>query len=144
MSVKLEKNQTGIAGEFYVAGELSRFGYNVTITFGNTKSVDLLIQKDNVVFAIQVKAIQATKSICWNIDKTKVFPNHYYVLVNLHVDHPERKPEFFVLTGNEVISLFKDTPKAGGKRAYLDYKHLLGLSVYKDRWEIFGRPSEII
>ena len=144
MSIKLEKNQTGIAGEFYVAGELSRLGYNVTVTFGNTKSVDLLIQKDQAVFAIQVKAIQATKSICWNIDKTKVLAGHFYVLVNLHVDHPEMKPEFFVLTGDEVKTMFKDTPKAGEKRAYLDYKALLKLPAYKDRWDIFGHPSEVV
>jgi len=144
MSIKLEKNLTGIAGEFYVAGELSRLGYNVTVTFGNTKSVDLLIQKDHSVFAVQVKSIQATRSICWNIDKTKVFPDHYYVLVNLHVDHPERKPEFFILKGVEVISVFTDTPKAGEKRAYLDYKKLLEMPVYKDRWDIFGQPSETI
>lgn len=144
MSIKLEKNQTGIAGEFYVAGELSRLGYNVTVTFGNTKAVDLLIQKEQAVFAIQVKSIQATRSICWNIDKTKVFADHYYVLVNLHVDYPEKKPDFFVLTGKEVIFLFKDTPKAGEKRAYLDYKQLLKLPVYQDRWNIFGQPSQII
>lgn len=144
MSIKLEKNQSGIAGEFYAAGELSRLGYNVTVTFGNTKAVDLLIQKDRATFAIQVKSIQATKSICWNIDKTKVIVDHYYVLVNLHVDHPERKPEFFVLTGPEVINLFKNTPKEGEKRAYLDYKALLKLELYQDRWGVFGQPSETV
>jgi len=144
MPIKLEKNQTGIAGEFYVAGELSRRGYNVTVTFGNTKSVDLLVQKDRAVFAIQVKTIQATKSICWNIDKTKVLGDHYYVLVNLHADHPEMKPEFFVLTGPEAITLFKDTPKAGNRRAYLDYKQLLKLTGYKDRWEVFGQPNQTV
>ena len=144
MSLKLEKNQTGIAGEFYAAGELSRFGYNVTITFGNTKSVDLLIQKDQAVYAIQVKSIQASSSICWNIDKTKVFPDHYYVLINLHVDQPSRKPEFFILKGTEVIGMFKDTPKAGNKRAYLDYKKLLQIDGFQDRWEVFGQPSEVV
>ena len=67
----LEKSQTGIASEFYVAGELSRLGYDVTITFGNTKSIDLLVHKDDQVYAIQVKGIQQTKSICWNLNKTR-------------------------------------------------------------------------
>ena len=142
MSLKLEKNQTGIAGEFYVAGELSRLGYNVTITFGNTKSVDLLIQKEHETFAIQVKSIQATKSICWNIDKTKVFNDHYYILVNLHVDYPKRKPEFFVLKGNEVMTMFTDTPKAGEKRTYLDYRRLKLLHEFENRWHIFGQATQ--
>ncbi|RZK17811.1 MAG: hypothetical protein EOO43_13125 [Flavobacterium sp.] len=138
---KLEKNQTGIAGEFYVAGELSRLGFNVTATFGNTKSLDLLIQKAHSVYAIQVKSIQASSSLCWNIDKTKAFIEHFYILVNLDVDYPEMKPEFFVLKGNEVISLFRDTPKAGAKRAYLDYKKLLKMPEYKNRRDVFGQPS---
>lgn len=71
----LEKQQTGIACEYYVAGELSRMGYNVSLTFGNTKSIDLLVEKDDTTLAIQVKGIQRTKSICWNFDKTKVKPN---------------------------------------------------------------------
>ncbi len=43
--LKLEKSQTGIASEFYVAGELSRRGYNITLTFENTKGIDLWVQK---------------------------------------------------------------------------------------------------
>ncbi|MDB5141668.1 MAG: hypothetical protein JWQ66_381 [Mucilaginibacter sp.] len=142
MSLKLEKNQTGIAGEFYVAGELSWLGYNVTITFGHTKSVDLLIQKQHETFAIQVKSIQATKSICWTIDKTKVFNDHYYVLVNLHVNYPERKPAFFVLKGHEVKTMFTDTLKAGEKRTYLDYRRLKLLPEFENRWHIFGQATE--
>jgi len=71
-----------------VAGELSRRGYDVTFTIGNTKAVDLLIQKEDKVLAIQVKGIQKTKSICWNLDRTKMLndPNLFFVLVNLHVD----------------------------------------------------------
>ncbi len=37
----IDKNTTHLAGEFLVAGELSRRGYPVAITFGNAKSVDI-------------------------------------------------------------------------------------------------------
>jgi len=143
MSIKLEKSQTGIASEFYVAGELSRLGYNVTITFGNTKAIDLLIQKELKVYKIQVKGIQANRSICWNVDKTKVpeDPDLYFVLINLHVDRPERKPEFFILKAHEVLSLFKDTASAGKKRTYLDYNKVKSLTLYQDRWAVFGEPD---
>jgi hypothetical protein len=144
MSIKLEKSQTGIASEFYVAGELSRLGYNVTVTFGNTKAIDLLIEKDAVVYKVQVKGIQATRSICWTVDKTKVTPDLYFVLINLHVDQPEQKPDFFVLTGIEVLRMFNNTKAAGEKRAYLDYKKLKSLSHYQDRWEVFGRPDQVL
>jgi len=144
MSIKLEKSQTGIASEFYVAGELYRLGYNVTITFGNTKAIDLLIQKDLEVYKVQVKGIQTTKSICWNVDKTKVTGDLYFVLINLHVDQPKQKPEFFILTGNEVIELFKDTKSSGQKRTYLDYKKIKTLKIHQDRWQIFGQPENLI
>lgn len=133
--LKLQNTQTGIAAEYYVAGELSRLGYNVTFTFGNTKSIDLLIEKDDSIIAIQVKGIQKTKSICWNLDKTKVKPNIFYVLVNLHIDKPSEKPEFFVLTSDEALKLFTSSPKLGDKRAALDYKKLKRLEVYQDKWE---------
>jgi hypothetical protein len=132
--MKLQRTQTGIAAEYYVAGELSRLGYNVTFTFGNTKSIDLLIEKDDTIIAIQVKGIQRTKSICWNLDKTKVKANIFYVLVNLHVDEPTAKPEFFVLSSNEALELFTSPPKLGDKRAYLDYKKLKNLAMYQDKW----------
>lgn len=144
MSLKLEKVQTGIASEFYVAGELSRLGYNVTLTFGNTKSIDLLIHRDASVFKVQVKGIQATKSICWNIDKNKVSADIIYVLVNLHINHPKMKPDFFVLTGAEVLAMFKSTPKGGDARSYLDYRNLYKMQIYQDRWSTFGSPEMII
>jgi hypothetical protein len=131
---KLHRNQTGIAAEYYVAGELSRLGYNVTFTFGNTKSIDLLIEREDRIIAIQVKGIQRTKSICWNLDKTKVKSNIFYVLVNLHVDVPSEKPEFFILTSNEALELFTSSPKSGDKRAYLDYKKLKKIGIYQDKW----------
>lgn len=132
--IKLHKNQTGIASEYYVAGELSRLGYNVTFTFGNTKSIDLLIEKDDKIVAIQVKGIQKTKSICWNLDKTKVKENVIYVLVNLHVNNTKDKPEFFVLTSYEAMELFNNTPTQGDKRTYLDYKKVKKLEIYQDKW----------
>lgn len=122
--IKLQKMQTGIACEYYVAGELSRLGYNVALTFGNAKSIDLLIEKDNKIIAIQVKGIQKTQSICWNLDKRKITKNVFYVLVNLHVDKPKDKPEFFILTSSEARELFRNTPKQGENRTYLDYKSL--------------------
>jgi hypothetical protein len=136
----LEKNQTGLASEFYVAGELSRLGYNVTITFGNTKSIDLLVQKGTEVCKIQVKGMQSTKSICWNLDKTKLTHELFIVLVNLHVDNRDKKPEFFILTSAEARIEFRDTPKQGEKRTWLDYNSVAG-SQFQNRWEILGLPG---
>jgi len=42
----LHKNNTGIAGEFLVSGELVRREYNVAKKLGNTKAIDLFIEKN--------------------------------------------------------------------------------------------------
>jgi len=136
--IRLEKNQTGIAAEFCVAGELSRLGYNVSLTFGNTTSIDLLLEKEGETSAVQVKGIQRTKSICWNLDKRKIMDGVYYVLVNLHVDKPLEKPEFFVLTSEEAKNLFKNTPKQGENRTYLDYNAIKKLENFQDCWWKIG------
>ena len=68
----LHKMNTGIASEFLAARELARRGFNVTMTFGNTKAIDLLVEKNEKLIAIQVKGIQITASICWNINLSKV------------------------------------------------------------------------
>jgi hypothetical protein len=60
--------------------------------------------------------------------------NIFYVLVNLHVDVPSEKPEFFILTSNEALELFTSSPKSGDKRAYLDYKKLKKIGIYQDKW----------
>ena len=132
MSEKLlHKTNTGIASEFLVAGELARRGYNVTLTLGNTKAIDLLIEKDGKLIPIQVKGMQRKKSICWNLSLSKILDHSItYVLVNLNSDTLEQ-PEYFILTEAEVKEHFKPT-KSG--RDYLDYNLAVKLGV-KDRWE---------
>jgi len=129
--VTLNKTNTGIASEFLVAGELARRGYNVTLTLGNTKSIDLLIEKNNKLIPIQVKGIQRIKSLCWNINLSKLEnANMIYALVNLNAD-TLGSPEYFVLTENEVKTLFKPT-KSG--RDYLDYNPAKKLNL-ENRWD---------
>ena len=129
----LDKNNTGIASEFLVAGELARRGYNVALTFGNTKSIDLLIERDGKRIDIQVKGIQRKASICWNIHLAKVKEKEMmYVLVNLNADTLQ-VPEFFILTQSDVFKYFKPTSSG---RDYLDYNMALREGL-KDRWYLF-------
>jgi predicted AAA+ superfamily ATPase len=126
----LHKSNTGISAEFFVAAELARRGFNVTLTFGNTKSIDLIIEKEGRLIPVQVKGIQRIKSICWNISMDKLDPkNILYILVNLNADSLEQ-PEYFILTENEVREHFKPT---NSKRDYLDYNYAKKLG-FQDAW----------
>jgi len=127
----LDKSNTGISSEFLVAGELARRGFNVTMTFGNTKALDLLVEKEGKLISVQVKGIQRKKSICWNISLSKVgILKAIYVLVNLNADTLDI-PEYFILTEKEIKQHFKPT-KSG--RDYLDYNQVIRLDL-QDKWD---------
>jgi hypothetical protein len=126
---KLHKTQTGISSEFFVAAELARRGYNVTLTFGNTKAIDLLVEKKSKLIPVQVKGMQRTKSICWNLSIKNIREDVLYVLVNLHSDTLEQ-PEYFVFTGKEMKKNLKPT-KSG--RDYIDYYFVKRLG-FQDNW----------
>jgi hypothetical protein len=135
---KLHKNLTGISAEFLVAGELARRNCNVSLSFGNTKSIDLFVEKGGRLIAIQVKGIQRLKSVGWNIslekikkfNKEKNYHKIIYVLVNLHADNLSAPPEYFIMTSKEVETHFKPT-RTG--RDYLDYNFAKRLN-FQNKW----------
>ncbi|HTA84181.1 MAG TPA: hypothetical protein VK783_14650 [Bacteroidia bacterium] len=127
----LHKNQTGIAAELFVAAELSRRNFNVAITFGNTKSIDLLAEKNGRKTSIQVKGIQRTKSICWNINRDSVKKDVIYILVNLHCDLLEAPAEYFIFTAKELLATLKEV-KSG--RDYIDYNPISKSDAFKNAW----------
>ena len=58
--MKLSKQLSGIAGEYYVAAELSRRGYLAAITLRNSDGVDILASNESgeKTFSVQVKTTQ--------------------------------------------------------------------------------------
>jgi len=133
--MKIEKNNTGLSSEYFVAAELYRRGYSVGITIGNAKAIDLLAEKDEKVFKVQVKGIQSPKSICWNLSKEKVktAPDFFYILVNLNVGEVYGTPEFFILTGEEA---YLETKPTNSGRDYIDINPLRQKGqLYADRWD---------
>lgn len=51
---------TGLAGEFFVAGELLKRGLQTSITFGNAKAIDIFAhsERSGVTYTVQVKALR--------------------------------------------------------------------------------------
>jgi hypothetical protein len=97
-----------MAGEFFVAAELSKRGYLVSLTMGNAKAVDLFAERGGRSICIQVKS--AGGSYCWPLsaDKTKIVDNVLFVFVALNV--VGEQPDYYVLTPQEVRSV-PDGPK---------------------------------
>ena len=130
----MTKNTTHLAGEFLVAGELSRRGYPVSITMGNAKSVDIYAEDRNgVPFKVDAKAGRTKTN--WPVLKGTIHADVYYIFVYMGTDDQINRcqsPEYFVVTGKEIIenSLISTWQSRQGVR-YSD----LNNRGYLNRWD---------
>jgi hypothetical protein len=67
---RLSTGLSGVAGEYFVAAELSRRGYIATITLKNTENIDILASRPDGLktVGIQVKTCQDGEK-SWVLDK---------------------------------------------------------------------------
>ena len=126
---EIQSSSTGLSGEYFVAAELLRRGYSVGITMGNAKAIDILAEKDNKHFIIQVKAIYKKKNVGWPMMIDKVHTDHFYVFVNLNGDKMAES-EYFVCTGKEAKSRVKQYETRG----ILNLSSVNG-DEFKGRWD---------
>ncbi len=88
--IKKRLNVVGVAGEYFVAFELSQKGIIATLTLKNTPGTDVLVRNpDNGKSAsIQVKTMSIDNNAGWRLSEKDAqvskIKNHFYVLVNLH------------------------------------------------------------
>lgn len=77
---------THIAGELFVAAELAKRGYAVSLTMGNAKAVDLFAEKNGKAICVQVKAIARRKNVGWPLPmrKEKILDGVIFVCVVLN------------------------------------------------------------
>ncbi len=140
---------TGIAGEYFVAAELSRRGYIASISLRNTRGIDVLATNQDATRAItvQCKTNQRGAKI-WILNrKCEDFfaDNHYYVFVALR--SADERPSFHIVPSKIVATVTKEshqrwsrTPGRGGRqhldndvRNFTDYE-----DAYLDKWDLLG------
>ena len=143
---KLPTTLTGVAGEYLVAGELSRRGYVASLTLRNTRGIDLLVSNADATksVGIQVKTNQSGKSD-WILSKkaeADVATNLFYVFVALRgLD----QPQFYVVPRADVSRFVREshrewlaTPGRGGRRHRDNDMRLFKdpTGKYRDRWDL--------
>lgn len=126
---EIQSSSTGLSGEYFVAAELLRRGYNVGITMGNAKGIDILAEKVGKQFIIQVKAIFKKKNVGWPMMADKVNESAFYVFVNLNGDKMI-EPEYFIATGTEAKSKVKQYTTRG----IIDLSTINNVD-FKNRWD---------
>lgn len=110
---RLSKGITGIAGEYYVAAELSRRGFMASVTLRNNDSVDIHASKlsENKIFAIQVKTNQDNNR-SWILAKkaeSNKSDKFFYVFVAFNGE--KERPEFFIVSSVKVADYVTDDNK---------------------------------
>ena len=85
---RLSTTLCGVAGEYFVAAELSRRGYVASLTLRNTRGIDILASNADATksVGIQVKAIQGSGKE-WMLNQkieSEVATNLFYVFVRLN------------------------------------------------------------
>lgn len=103
-------NGNRLAAEYFVAAELSRRGFAVTLNNSRFKNIDLFVFKNNKAIPVQVLTVKNLKSTGWPLAKNDLLDKIVYVLVNLN-DY--NTPEYYILTGKEAGENFKKTGAKG-------------------------------
>ena len=150
---RLSSIQTGVAGEYFVAAELTRRGYVASLTLRNTRGIDILASNTDATksVGIQVKTCQGTRPV-WILNakaETDVAENLFYVFVCLPT---QGEPAFYVVPRETVAHYARDTHRKwlatpgrkGQQHAPSDMRKFKDLdNAYKDRWDLLGL-SEVI
>lgn len=127
---------THLAGEYFVAAELSKKGFNVAMTVGNAKKVDLIIEDDEVTLPIQVKAIALREFVGWPIRLGSSYSkNLIFVLVVLGKN--DEQPKYYIVDGEEVTTRTKPYKT----------RAILNITDVKDKennWELIERRLQEI
>ncbi|MFH1009504.1 MAG: hypothetical protein V1800_18660 [Candidatus Latescibacterota bacterium] len=94
----------GVAGEYFVAGELSRRGYIASITLRNSRGVDILASNQEATeqVGIQVKTNRHDKPEWIVNEKAETYyaENLFYVFVNLKGDR--LRPDYYIVPSKDV------------------------------------------
>lgn len=120
--MKLSPNQSGVSGEYLVAGKLSLLDYHVGMTLRNSEGIDLLATKlqTGKNFSVQVKTSQGQRK--WALNKKVETPieNLFFIFVNI-VSFDQQ--EYFLIKSSELAEMVKNghqnwlsAPKKNGEK----------------------------
>ena len=107
---KLPPTLTGVAGEYFVAAELTPLGFIASITLRNTRGIDIIASDANAQrqVGIQVKANRGNAR-AWILNKKSedfVADNLFYVFVAL--DGPGKQPRYHIAPSSTVADFIKN------------------------------------
>jgi hypothetical protein len=146
---KIPSILAGVAGEYFIAAELSRRGWIASISLRNTRGIDVLVTNSDASHSItiQCKTTQGSERVWMLNERCERFvsDDHFYVFVRLRDEFA--RPCYHVVPSKVVadhIQYFHqqwlNTPGREGRphvdtpmRKYADHDN-----VYLQRWDLLG------
>jgi hypothetical protein len=133
-------NSTNLAAEFFVASQLYRSGYTVTLTLGNTKQVDLIVaHPDGRTITIDTKGLKNTTN--WIIAPRLIRDTHFFILVSYlnHFQSLTHHPEVFIIPSTEIRAVI--TGWSGRPDVTCVGYSKVRNSIYKNAWHLLFKPN---
>jgi hypothetical protein len=146
---KIPSVLAGVAGEYFVAAELSRRGWIASITLRNTRGIDLLVTNASasrsVTIQCKTRQVKAKKWLLNEKCETFYSKNHFYVFVGL--GGATERPDYHIVPSTIVAKQIKreheqwrNTPGRQGQqhkpttmRNFYDKQ-----DKYLERWDLLG------
>jgi hypothetical protein len=118
--MKIDNTQVGIAGEFYVLAQLIHRGLVATLTFGNTKKIDILVSNENInkIYKVEVKTSNRKlgRDLLFSPDpiykwmmqaKHETIFDDNLIYCFVQINSIDSLPEFFLVPSKEVAQYVK-------------------------------------
>ncbi|MDD5138823.1 MAG: hypothetical protein PHY43_01020 [Verrucomicrobiales bacterium] len=148
-TLRIPPSFTGVAGEYFVAAELSRRGYIASISLRNARGIDILAtnQAGSRSITIQCKTSQDRLNSWMLTEKSEQFfaPNHFYVFVGL--GKPNERPGFHIIPSTTVAKYITKSHRRYLQTFRKDGKRHADTSMrrfedpnneYLERWDLLG------
>ena len=127
-----DKNSTSLASEFYVASILWRLGFEVSITMGHTKEIDLFARKGSSYAVIDVKGARQPPFL---IQTRETYGDHsfyIFVLWQRSFENVNKTPRCFIVPAVDIPKVWSDIPVWGNQSKAVKLKEL---NDYESKWE---------
>jgi hypothetical protein len=152
MASRISGLLSGIAGEYFVAAELTRRGYIASLTLRNTRGIDILASNLDATksVGIQVKAVQG-RGKSWMLNQkieVSEATNLFFVFIRLN---NLEAPEYYIVPREDVSHFSAENHKLWlatlGRKGQKHNDNPLRQfkdpdNKYRDRWDLLGLESD--
>lgn len=154
--MRTDMAQTGAAGAYYTAAQLSQRGWAASLTVGNMPRTDLVAQEMGPsarLIAVQCKAANAGGSFQVGLRGELPSPpgsNEWYVFIELF--EPDRRPSFYVVPRNVVAAFawvghrawLTGTRRDGSPRRNGSMRSIQAheFAAYREQWDLLDAPAD--